>query len=99
MSASTRHECIDDYGFQSRGVSRGSWRVEAPSLSLTTSLRRLDPISSLSTETAARNIVRVEARPQIGEDSVDSIDTIAEAPFYIALTGPSARNLTFDALV
>jgi hypothetical protein len=35
--------------------------------------------------------VRVEARPQIGEDSVDSIDTIAEAPFYIASTGPSAR--------
>jgi hypothetical protein len=32
-------------------------------------------------------------------DSVDSIDTIAEAPFYIASTGPSARNLTFDALV
>jgi hypothetical protein len=64
-----RHECIDEYGFQSRGVSRGSWRVEAPSLSLTTSLRRLDPISSLSTETAARNIVRVEARPQIGEDA------------------------------
>jgi hypothetical protein len=29
MSASTRHECIDEYGFQSRGVSRGSWRVEA----------------------------------------------------------------------
>ena len=24
-----RHECIDEYGFQSRGVSRGSWRVEA----------------------------------------------------------------------
>src|SRR4029077_19296695 len=24
-----RHECIDEYGFQSRVVSRGSWRVEA----------------------------------------------------------------------
>ena len=35
--------------------------------------------------------MRVEARPQIGEDSVDLIDTIAEAPFYIASTGPSAR--------
>ena len=40
---------------------------------------------------AAGNIVRVEARPQTGEGSVDSIDTIAEAPFYIASTGPSAR--------
>jgi N-terminal domain of (some) glycogen debranching enzymes len=35
--------------------------------------------------------VRVEARPQTGEGSVGSIDTIAEAPFYIAPTGPSAR--------
>jgi hypothetical protein len=24
-----RHECMDEYGFQSRGVSRGSWRVES----------------------------------------------------------------------
>jgi hypothetical protein len=30
-------------------------------------------------------------RPQTGEGSVGSIDTIAEAPFYIASTGPSAR--------
>ena len=35
--------------------------------------------------------MRVEARPQTGEGSVDSIDTMAEAPFYIASTGPSAR--------
>ena len=83
------NDYVEVYGRLSRGAS----------LSLTTSLRRLDRISSLSTETAERNIVRVEARPQIGEDSVDSIDTIAEAPFYIASTGPSARNLTFDALV
>ena len=35
--------------------------------------------------------MRVEARPRTGEGFVDSIDTIAEAPFYIASTGPSAR--------
>ena len=52
-------------------------------MSLTTPLWRLDLISFLSTETAARNIVRVEARPQTGEDPVDSIDTIAEAPFTL----------------
>jgi len=35
--------------------------------------------------------VRVEARPRTGEGFVDSIDTIAEAPFYIASTSPSPR--------
>jgi hypothetical protein len=38
--------------------------------------------------------VRVEARPQTGEGSVDSIDTIAEAPFYIASTGPRTPRRT-----
>jgi glycogen debranching enzyme len=32
-----------------------------------------------------------EARPQIADGSVVSIDATAEAPFYIATTGPSAR--------
>ena len=35
--------------------------------------------------------MRVEARPQTGDGSVRSIDTMAEAPFYIASTAPSAR--------
>src|SRR5579863_5883179 len=32
-----------------------------------------------------------EARLQMADESVDSIDTALEAPFYIASTGPSAR--------
>jgi hypothetical protein len=32
-----------------------------------------------------------EARPQIADGSVGSIDATAEAPFYIPSTGPSAR--------
>src|SRR5260370_8592205 len=53
--------------------------------------RRRGSISSLSTERAAWNIMRVEAWPRAGDGSVGSIDTMTEAPFYIASTGPSAR--------
>ena len=35
--------------------------------------------------------MRVEAGPRTGDSSVGSIDTMTEAPFYIASTGPSAR--------
>jgi glycogen debranching enzyme len=39
----------------------------------------------------AWNIMRVEASPRTADGAVGSIDTMAEAPFYIASTGPSAR--------
>jgi hypothetical protein len=37
------------------------------------------------------NIMRVEASPRTADGAVGSIDTMAEALFYIASTGPSAR--------
>ena len=35
--------------------------------------------------------MRVEAWPKTGGGSVGSIDAMAEVPFYIVSTGPSAR--------
>jgi hypothetical protein len=48
-------------------------------------------MSSLSREETALTSMRRDARSQTGDESVDSIETALEEPFYIISAGPSAR--------
>jgi hypothetical protein len=59
----------------------------------------LDPISSLSTEAAAGNIVRVEGGLKLERILSTRSTRLRKHHVYIASTGPSARYLVFDALV